>query len=145
MNLRTVITTLGLITMLGACATPSPPLATDLGASASARMHNEEGMTHYQQGHWEVAKEHFEEAIEAEPKLAEPRYNLALVLHQLGAHTEATSHFKQAAELAPRNTAITGSTFYRSHVYLPRTSWSRSYGGWSHRHWRVGRFHKRRC
>ncbi len=144
MNLRTFITTLGLITMLGACATPSPPLATDLGASASARLHNEEGMTHYQLDHWEVAKEHFAAAIEAEPKLAQPHYNLALVLHQLGTHTEATSHLKQAAELAPRNTAITGSSIYWSHVDSPRISRSGYYGRWS-RHHRLWHRHRKPC
>ncbi len=142
MNLRTVITTLGLVTVLGACATPSPPLATGSGASASARMHNKEGMTHYQLGHWEVAKEHFKEAIEAESKLGEPRYNLALVLHQLGAHTEATSHLKQAAELAPMNTAITGSSIYWSHVDSPRISRSGYSGRWSRLHWLRHRHHK---
>ncbi len=122
MNLRTVITTLGLVTVLGACATPSPPLATDSGASTSARMHNEQGMKHYQMGHWDAAKGHFEEAIETQPNLAAPHYNLGLALHKLGSHEEATIHFKQAAELAPTNTAITGSGLYRYHVDSPRTS-----------------------
>ncbi len=142
MNRFTYFIALPAISLLWACATPSPPLATDLGASASARMHNEEGMKHYQLGHWEGAKEHFEAAIEAEPKLAKPHYNLALALHQLGAHTEATSHLKQAAELAPRNTAITGSSIYWSHVDLPRISRSGYYGQGSPDHWVEHRHHK---
>ena len=141
----TSFTALMLTALLSACATPSLPLVTGLEVSPSASQQNTDGITRYQMGHWEVAQQHFEAAIEEEPELAEPHYNLALALHQLGAHAEATTHLKQAAKLAPKNPAITGSTFYRSHVYPSRTSWSRSNEGWSHRHWRVGRFHKRRC
>ena len=122
MNRFTYFIALPAISLLWACATPSPPLATGSGASTSARMHNEQGMKHYQMGHWDVAKGHFEEAIEAQPDLAAPHYNLGLALHKLGSHEEATTHFKQAAELAPTNTAITGSGLYRYHVDSPRTS-----------------------
>ncbi len=131
-----------LLTLSWGCATPTSPLVPGPGASASAIEHNEEGMKHYQMGHWEGAKEHFEAATEAEPKLAEPHYNLALALHQLGAHTEATSHLKQAAELAPRNTAITGSSIYWSHVDSPRISRSGYDGRWSRHHWLWHRHHK---
>ncbi len=124
MHLKFAITALGIMTMLSACATPSPPLTTGPAASSSAHMHNQEGMKHSQMGHWDVAKKHFEEAIDAEPTLAEPHYNLALALHQLGAHEEATPHFKTSAELAPDNPAITQSRVYQHHV-APR----RSYGG----------------
>ncbi len=124
MRFRIFITTLGLVTMATACVILSPPLTTGPAASSSAQMHNQEGIKHYQMGHWAVAKKHFGEAIDAEPPLAEPHYNLALALHQLGAHDEATAHFKKAAELAPHNPAITQSRVYQHHV-APR----RSYGG----------------
>ncbi len=67
--------------------------------------------------------------MKADPKLAEARFNLALAFHKLGAHAEATAHFKKAAELAPSNTAITDSSAYRSHV---RTSgdYGGGYGGY---------------
>ena len=116
MQLKFAITAVGIMTMLSACATPSPPLTTGPAASSSAHMHNQEGMKHYQMGHWDVAKKHFEEAIAAEPTLAEPHYNLALALHQLGAHEEATAQFKKAAELAPDDPAITQSCVYKYHV-----------------------------
>ncbi len=122
MRLRIFITTLGLVTMATACATPSPPLTTGPAASSSAHMHNQEGMKHYQMGHWDVARNHFGEAINTEPTLAEPHYNLALALHQLGAHDEATARFKMAAELAPDNAAITQSRVYRHHVASPSSS-----------------------
>ncbi|MFQ5992598.1 MAG: tetratricopeptide repeat protein, partial [Nitrospiraceae bacterium] len=99
-----------------------PPLTTWSGASSSANMHNLEGIKHYQMGHWDVAKGHFEEAIQEEPNVAEPHYNLALALHQLGAHEEATVHFKKAAELAPDDRAITQSRVYLHHVAPRRSS-----------------------
>ena len=91
------------------------------------RLDLKEGMVieHYNLGHWDVAKEHFEAAVKADPKLAEAHYNLALAFHKLGAHAEATAHFKEAAELAPSNTAITDSSAYWSHVRS-----SRDYGGY---------------
>ncbi len=115
-----------LFIFLWGCATPAKPLVTGSGASASVADHNNEGIRHYQKGHWDVAKGHFQEAINAEPDLAEPHYNLALALHQLGTHKEATAHFKQAAELAPNNAAITGSRVYRHHV-APSGSYGGSY------------------
>jgi Tfp pilus assembly protein PilF len=115
--------------LLGACATSGPPLVTPPGADPGAAKHNAEGIEHYNLGHWDVAKEHFEAAVKADPKLAEAHYNLALAFHKLGAHAEATAHFKKAAELAPSNTAITDSSAYRSHV---RTSsdYGGGYGGY---------------
>ncbi len=108
-----------LFTFLWGCATPAKPLVTGSGASASVADHNNEGIRHYQMGHWDVAREHFQAAVEADPKLAEPHYNLALALHQLGSHEEATAHFKQAADLAPNDPVITQSALYRQHVAPP--------------------------
>ena len=102
--------------LLGACAATSHPLSVPLGADSEAVTHNREGIEYYQQGQWEKAKEHFEDAIMVDSALAEPHYNLALTLDQLGSHTAATMHFKQAAALAPTNTAITESRAYTSHV-----------------------------
>lgn len=112
---------LTVILLLWACATASPPLAIDPGASSSAASYNAEGIKHYQMGHWDIAQQHFQAAVEAEPELAQSHYNLALALHQLGSHEEATVHFKKAAELAPNNTAITGSGVYWNHVAPPRS------------------------
>ena len=123
MHLKLAITALGIMTMLSACASPKPLMSWS-GAPSSAKTHNLEGIHHYQMGHWDVAKGHFEEAIQAEPNVAEPHYNLALALHQLGSHKEATAHFKKAAELVPDNRAITQSRVYKNHV-AP----GRSYGG----------------
>ena len=110
---------------LAACATASPPLATSAGVDPAAATHNAEGIVEYNIGHWDVAKTHFEAAINTDPGLAEAHYNLALALDKLGAHAEATAHFKKAGELAPGYSAITNSSAYRSHVGPPK----RDYGG----------------
>ena len=114
------------LVFLVGCATPARPLVTGAAASTSAAEHNNEGIKHYQMGHWDVAEEHFQEAVKADPELAEPHYNLALALHQMGSHDEATAHFKKAAELAPNNPAITQSGVYRHHV-APPSSYERGY------------------
>ena len=113
--------------LLGACATASLPLAATAGADPGAAKHNAEGIEHYNLGHWDIAKTHFEAAIKSDPKLAEAHYNLALTLDKLGAHADATGHFKKAVELAPGNTLITDSGAYRSHVH-PRRDYDRGYG-----------------
>ena len=109
MKLMASIIFLGLPVLCGACATPSLPLSTRPEANPVAGRYNRQGMERYQQGQWLAAKENFEEAIRADPDEAEPEYNLALSLDQLGDHAGATVHFKAAAKLAPTNTAITQS------------------------------------
>ena len=128
MNRFTLVVILSLSALLGAGATSGPLLATPPGADPGAAKHNAEGIEHYNLGHWDVAKEHFEAAVNADPKLAEAHYNLALAFHKLGAHAEATAHFKKAAELAPSNTAITDSSAYGSHVRSSRDY--EGYGGY---------------
>ncbi len=77
---------------------------------------NNEGVDHYQQGHWDVAQDHFTKAVAANAKLAEAHYNLALALDKQEKHPEATTHFKKALELAPANPLIAGSKILQAHV-----------------------------
>jgi tetratricopeptide (TPR) repeat protein len=88
-------------------------LATDGAAGAEE---NAEGVNHYQQGHWEVAQEHFNKALATNPDLPEAHYNLALALDKLGNHGEATNHFKAALDLAPEDPYIRDSGILKSHV-----------------------------
>src|SRR5207249_2570255 len=60
---------------------------------SKAETHNAEGIEHYNQGHWDVAKKHFSEAAKADPRSAEVHYNLALTLDKAGDHKGATEHF----------------------------------------------------
>ncbi|HLZ33283.1 MAG TPA: tetratricopeptide repeat protein [Nitrospira sp.] len=85
-------------------------------ASSPGRADNDEGVSHYKQGHWDVAIEWFQKAVKADPNLAEAHYNLALALDKAGKHTEATAAFKKALELAPANPAIKDSPILKKHV-----------------------------
>jgi Tfp pilus assembly protein PilF len=109
-----------------ACAAvpPSVPLATPPDSNAAAAEQNAEGITQYELQRWSVAREHFASAIEADPNLAESHFNLALVLHKLALHAEATTHFRKAAALAPTNRVITQSRVYRDHTTPLSSSYS---------------------
>jgi Flp pilus assembly protein TadD len=90
------------------------PLAAP--ASSAARMENDEGIGHYQQGHWDVAMEHYQKAVKADPNSAVVHYNVALTLDKMGKHEEATTSFKKALELAPDDPAIKDSEILKKHV-----------------------------
>lgn len=80
-------------------------------------MHNDEGIQSYRQGQWEAAKEHFEDAIMADPDLAEPHYNLAL--------TPPRSCCKTSSEKTRTLAAwCMASQVFRS---VPRSSWKSSW------------------
>ena len=123
----------GLAVLQSACATtptPSVPLATTPGRITPATQHNSEGIAQYDMGDWLGARDHFASAIKADPNLAESHFNLALALDKLGLHSEAATHFKKAAELAPGNSAITQSSAYRDHTASPSSSYGTGgYGG----------------
>jgi len=114
----------GLIILQYACAV-NPPLPAPPGSNATAAQYNSDGIAHYEMGHWSIAKEHFASAVEIDPNLAEAHYNLGLALNKLDLQSEATTHFKKAAELAPANSAIVQSNAYRSRTAPPSPS---SYG-----------------
>jgi len=89
-------------------------LMATVGAEGAAE--NDEGVNHFQQGHWDVAQEHFTKALAVNADLAEAHYNLALALDKLDKHGQATMHFKKALELAPADPKIAGSTILQAHV-----------------------------
>lgn len=93
---------------------PDAPLFAP--ASSAARMANDEGVGHYQQGHWDVAMEHFQKAVKADPNSAVVHYNVALTLDKMGKHDDATASFKKALELAPNDPAIKDSEVLKKHV-----------------------------
>jgi Flp pilus assembly protein TadD len=84
--------------------------------SSAGQKANAEGVTHAQQGHWDVAESHFRKALEADPKLAEAHYNLGLALDKLDRHDEAKAAFEKALELAPNNSMITESPVLKKHM-----------------------------
>ena len=92
------------------------PLKTAPGSKAE--MHNNEGIEHFTQGHWDVAKKHFMEAATSDPKSAEAHYNLALALDKAGDHKGATEHFKTAYELGKDNHDIQESGILKAHLKM---------------------------
>jgi Flp pilus assembly protein TadD len=92
------------------------PLKTAPGSKAE--MHNNEGIEHFTQGHWDVAKKHFTEAAKEDPKSAEAHYNLALTLDKAGDHKGATEHFKTAYDLGKDNHDIQESGVLKAHLKM---------------------------
>ncbi len=95
------------------------PLETALSAppkaAPAAAATNEEGIKLFYARQWEAAKAKFEEAIKAQPTLAEAHYNLGLVYDALRNDKEARKHFVEAANLAPGNKIIWSSPALRQH------------------------------
>jgi Flp pilus assembly protein TadD len=102
--------------MAAADPAANPALETAPGASADAKMHNDEGIDHYNQGHMDVAEKHFRAAIKADPKSAEAHYNLALTLDGQGMHKDAAAEFKTALDLGSKNPKIANSAILKKHL-----------------------------
>ena len=90
--------------------------ALKAGPGSKAEMHVTEGIEHYNQGHWDVAKKHFMEAAKADPQSAEAHYNLALTLDKNGDHKSATEHFMKAHDLGKDNAEIQNSEILKGHL-----------------------------
>jgi len=89
------------------------PLALPADAKAEAKKHNQEGISHYNQGHPDVALKHFE-ASEKIQRTGEVYFNEALAYNKLGKHGKATMHFKEAKTLANGNSKILDSEVMKS-------------------------------
>lgn len=92
------------------------PLKATTGSKAE--QHVSEGIEHYGQGHWDVAKKHFSEAAKADPQSAEAHYDVALTLDKMGDHSGATEHFKMAYELGKNNAEIQTSDILKKHLKM---------------------------
>ena len=90
------------------------------GSSTSAHKHNEEGISHYNQGHYDVALKHFQMASKIDTSIGESHYNEALCLDKLGKHGDATNHFYAARKYAKGNSAILGSKILNAHAPVKR-------------------------
>jgi len=86
------------------------------GSNASANEHNEEGIDHFNQGHYDVALKHFQTASTIDPMVGEAHYNVALSLHNMKRHGEATDHFYAARKYSHGNEQITHSTVLNKHA-----------------------------
>jgi Flp pilus assembly protein TadD len=92
------------------------PLKAATGSKAA--VHINEGIAHYEKGHWDVATKHFIEAEKADPKSAEAHSDLALTLDKAGDHAGTTQHFQKAHELGKNNVEIHNSDVLKKHLKM---------------------------
>jgi len=89
---------------------PPPEHATSLAAQQIL-----EGNLRFAEHRWTAARGKYEEAIQAQPKLAEAHYNLGLALYRKGPVAAARPHFIEAANLAPGHPVIWNSPPFRKY------------------------------
>jgi Flp pilus assembly protein TadD len=92
------------------------PMKLPAGANAEANKHNEEGIDHWNQGHFDVALKHFAMASKIDSSLGEVHFNEAICLDKLGKHGDATMHFKAAKKNAKGNEKILNSPILNGHI-----------------------------
>ncbi|MDY0219606.1 MAG: FkbM family methyltransferase [Desulfobacterium sp.] len=63
----------------------------------------QQGKAYFEQGHWEVAEQHFLEAVQKDPTLAEAFNNLGVVYWQNNDHQKSVEQFKTALSIDPQN------------------------------------------
>ena len=95
---------------------PEGPLNLPVESDPEANTHNEEGISHYKEGHFDIALKHFREAGKIQSEIGEIHFNEALALDKLGDHGDAAKHFKVAEENANGNTLILESKILLAHT-----------------------------
>ena len=85
---------------------PEGPLNLPAASDPEANTHNDEGILHYKEGHFDIALKHFREAGKIQSEIGEIHFNLALALDKLGDLGDASKHFKVAQEYANGNALI---------------------------------------
>jgi len=78
-----------------------------------------EGNQLFREGRWEGARKQFQEAVQAQPDLAEAHYNLGLAMNKMGDRAGAKPHFIKAANLAPGDKVIWNSPPLRKYGNVP--------------------------
>ena len=107
------------VLFIGCLSEPAPPpqltLNAPSGSNPAAIAALSEGNQRFAEGRWGAAKVLFEQAVQAQPDLAEAHYNLGLALERLGERDEARHHYIEAANLAPGHKVIWDSPPLRRH------------------------------
>lgn len=108
----------GLVTACAASrpAIPAHILATPATTSEKAAPYMAEGERYVLAGDWSRAAHSFQQAVAAQPELAEAHYNLAVSLDHDGETAEAKKHYIQAANLAPGNKIMWDAPPFREAV-----------------------------
>jgi Flp pilus assembly protein TadD len=95
---------------------PEGPLTLPTESDPEANTHNDEGILHYKEGHFDIALKHFREAGKTQSEIGEIHFNEALALDKLGDHGSASEHFKMAQENANGNALILESKILLAHT-----------------------------
>ena len=105
--------------LFGCLGDPAPPpqltLNAPFGAKPAAVAALNEGNKLFAEGRWGAAKTSYEQAIQAQPDLAEAHYNLGLVYERLGDRQQARHYYIEAANLAPGHKTIWDSPPLKRH------------------------------
>ena len=108
---------------VGCSSTPEAQLRTPLsapsGTAPAVSRFLSAGSERFAEGRWGAAKVQFEQALKAQPDLAEAHYNLALALERLGDAEQARHHYIEAANLAPGHKIIWDSPPLRRYGNVP--------------------------
>lgn len=105
---------------IGACATAPPPpqnepLPPPGNATPVAAQLLLDGNRLFAEHRWTSAIMKFEEAVQAQPTLAEAHYNLGMALYKKGPVSAASPHFIEAADLAPGHPVIWNAPPFRKY------------------------------
>lgn len=92
---------------------PDMPLRLPDGSNQQITSHNDEGISHYREGHYKVALKHFRDAEQVDPEQGEVQYNIALALKNMGDHGSALQHFQKAKQHANGNAKILASQLFK--------------------------------
>ena len=95
---------------------PEGPLSLPAESDPEANTHNNEGILHYKEGHFDIALKHFREAGKIQSEIGEIHFNEAWALDKLGNHGDASKHFKVAQENANGNALILESKILLAHI-----------------------------
>jgi Flp pilus assembly protein TadD len=95
---------------------PEGPLTLPADSDAEEKTHNDEGILHYKEGHFDIALKHFREAGKTQSEIGEIHFNEALALDKEGDHGGASEHFKMAQANANGNKLILESKILLAHI-----------------------------
>ena len=95
---------------------PEGPLTLPADSDAEANTHNDEGILHYKEGHFDIALKYFREAGKTQSEIGEIHFNEALALDKEGDHGGASEHFKMAQANANGNKLILESKILLAHI-----------------------------
>ncbi len=139
-NILQYVVSMIVVVLLVSCGgvTQSPqddPLPPPENASPLAAQLIIDGNRLFAEHRWTAAIGKYEEAIQAQPKLAEAHYNLGMALYKKGPVSAARPHFIEAADLAPGHPVIWNAPPFRKYGTVePTTPTAAPDGHMGHQH-----------